>query len=75
MCKYYAGAEDKAFEKRLKLLFTKIHREKPSSSRSVSSTAISQIACAEYTNRRQKRPTLLVLDARLMRTGKRYSKT
>ena len=39
MCKFYQGAEDKALELRLKALFTKVHREKPESSRSVSSTA------------------------------------
>ena len=36
VCKFYQGAEDKGFEARLKALFTKVHREKPESSRSVS---------------------------------------
>lgn len=36
LCKFYQGAEDKAFEMRLKKLFEKVHREKPESSRSVS---------------------------------------
>ncbi|ROT34621.1 23S ribosomal RNA methyltransferase [Sodiomyces alkalinus F11] len=33
ICKYYQGPEDRAFEKLLKRLFTKVHREKPESSR------------------------------------------
>ena len=36
MCKFYQGAEDKAFENRLKKLFDKVHKEKPESSRKVS---------------------------------------
>ena len=36
VCKFYQGAEDKAFEKLLKKMFAKVHREKPESSRSVS---------------------------------------
>lgn len=39
VCKFYQGAEDKALEKQLKLLFQKVHREKPESSRSVSKCA------------------------------------
>jgi 21S rRNA (uridine2791-2'-O)-methyltransferase len=35
LCKFYQGAEDKAFERTLRRLFTKVHREKPDSSRSV----------------------------------------
>ena len=35
VCKFYQGSEDKACEKRLKQLFTKVHRDKPDSSRSV----------------------------------------
>ena len=35
VCKFYQGGEDKALELRLKLLFAKVHREKPESSRSV----------------------------------------
>lgn len=35
MCKFYQGGEDKALELRLKMLFAKVHREKPESSRSV----------------------------------------
>ena len=35
LCKFYQGAEDKAFEQKLKRLFKKVHREKPESSRSV----------------------------------------
>ena len=37
VCKFYQGAEDKALELRLKSLFTKVHREKPESSRKVRS--------------------------------------
>lgn len=36
MCKFYQGQEDKALEKKLKRLFEKVYRDKPSASRSVS---------------------------------------
>ncbi|PHH86670.1 hypothetical protein CDD83_9898 [Cordyceps sp. RAO-2017] len=36
VCKFYQGADDKALELRLKKLFTRVHREKPDSSRSES---------------------------------------
>ncbi|KAK3995747.1 FtsJ-like methyltransferase-domain-containing protein [Cladorrhinum sp. PSN332] len=36
VCKFYQGSEDKDFEKILKKMFTKVHREKPESSRSES---------------------------------------
>ena len=36
VCKFYQGGEDRAFEKRLKKMFAKVAREKPESSRSVS---------------------------------------
>ncbi|KAK5949070.1 2' O-ribose methyltransferase [Knufia fluminis] len=36
VCKFYQGAEDKQFEKQLKAMFHKVHREKPESSRSES---------------------------------------
>ncbi|KAH7118877.1 FtsJ-like methyltransferase-domain-containing protein [Dendryphion nanum] len=39
LCKFYQGAEDKALETKLKRLFTKVHREKPDSSRSESKEA------------------------------------
>ncbi|KAK0644406.1 FtsJ-like methyltransferase-domain-containing protein [Cercophora newfieldiana] len=39
VCKFYQGAEDKAFENLLKKMFAKVHREKPESSRSVSSAS------------------------------------
>ncbi|KAK5159128.1 hypothetical protein LTR04_005103 [Oleoguttula sp. CCFEE 6159] len=39
LCKFYQGAEDKAFETKLKRLFEKVHREKPESSRSESKEA------------------------------------
>jgi 21S rRNA (uridine2791-2'-O)-methyltransferase len=35
LCKFYQGPEDKSFETKLRRLFTKVHREKPDSSRSV----------------------------------------
>jgi 23S rRNA U2552 (ribose-2'-O)-methylase RlmE/FtsJ len=35
LCKFYQGTEEKAFETKLKRLFTKVHREKPDSSRTV----------------------------------------
>lgn len=39
ICKFYQGGEDKALERSLKALFTKVHREKPESSRSASKEA------------------------------------
>ncbi|KAE8146261.1 ribosomal RNA large subunit methyltransferase J [Aspergillus avenaceus] len=39
VCKFYQGAEDKAFEKQLKGLFQKVHRLKPESSRNESKEA------------------------------------
>ncbi|KAI9762553.1 MAG: 2' O-ribose methyltransferase [Chaenotheca gracillima] len=39
VCKFYAGAEDKLLETRLKRLFNKVHREKPESSRKESREA------------------------------------
>ncbi|GAB7352281.1 hypothetical protein MBLNU459_g2741t1 [Dothideomycetes sp. NU459] len=39
LCKFYQGAEDKAFEMRLKKLFEKVHKEKPESSRKESKEA------------------------------------
>lgn len=35
ICKFYQGTEDKALENRLKMLFAKVHRDKPESSRKV----------------------------------------
>lgn len=35
VCKFYQGSEEKALEARLKILFSKVHREKPESSRAV----------------------------------------
>ena len=40
LCKYYQGTEEKAFETKLKRLFTKVHREKPDSSRNVRPVAV-----------------------------------
>ncbi|KAK3305323.1 FtsJ-like methyltransferase-domain-containing protein [Chaetomium strumarium] len=39
VCKFYQGAEDKAFEKLLQKMFARVHREKPESSRSESREA------------------------------------
>nr|POE93613.1 rrna methyltransferase 2, mitochondrial [Quercus suber] len=39
LCKFYQGAEDGALERRLKTLFTKVHRIKPDSSRKESREA------------------------------------
>ncbi|MCJ1237364.1 2' O-ribose methyltransferase [Varicellaria rhodocarpa] len=39
ICKFYQGSDDKMLEHRLKKLFTKVHREKPESSRSESKEA------------------------------------
>lgn len=39
LCKYYQGAEDKQFEKRLRALFDRVHRIKPDSSRKESREA------------------------------------
>ncbi|KAK8089272.1 ribosomal RNA large subunit methyltransferase J [Apiospora hydei] len=39
VCKFYAGAEDKQLEEKLKKMFAKVHREKPDSSRSESREA------------------------------------
>ncbi|KAL8871562.1 MAG: hypothetical protein Q9174_002634 [Haloplaca sp. 1 TL-2023] len=35
VCKFYQGPEDKALEAQLRILFSKVHREKPESSRNV----------------------------------------
>ncbi|KAL8840936.1 MAG: hypothetical protein Q9170_001129 [Blastenia crenularia] len=39
VCKYYQGSEDKALEARLKRMFSKVHRDKPESSRNESKEA------------------------------------
>ncbi|KAL8733176.1 MAG: hypothetical protein Q9181_003689 [Wetmoreana brouardii] len=39
ICKFYQGTEDKSLEGRLRALFTKVHREKPESSRNASKEA------------------------------------
>jgi 21S rRNA (uridine2791-2'-O)-methyltransferase len=45
VCKFYQGSEDKALEQRLKKLFEKVHRDKPESSRKVSSLIPSVTRC------------------------------
>ncbi|POS77001.1 ribosomal RNA large subunit methyltransferase J [Diaporthe helianthi] len=39
VCKFYQGAEDKSLQKMLEKMFTKVHREKPESSRDASKEA------------------------------------
>ncbi|OTA05384.1 hypothetical protein A9Z42_0060760 [Trichoderma parareesei] len=39
VCKFYTGSEDKDLEKKLKLLFSKVYREKPDASRAESKEA------------------------------------
>ncbi|KAJ6782651.1 hypothetical protein PWT90_00204 [Aphanocladium album] len=39
VCKFYQGSEDKLLEQRLKRMFSKVHREKPDSSRNESKEA------------------------------------
>lgn len=39
VCKFYTGSEDKELEKKLKLLFSKVYREKPDASRAESKEA------------------------------------
>ncbi|KAI9683666.1 MAG: 2' O-ribose methyltransferase [Trizodia sp. TS-e1964] len=39
VCKFFAGAEDRALERRLRMLFGAVHREKPGASRSDSKEA------------------------------------
>ena len=49
LCKFYQGSEDKALETKLKRLFTKVHRDKPESSRSVQcqhATSSSSLTCS-----------------------------
>jgi hypothetical protein len=48
VCKFYQGAEDKEFERQLRVLFKAVHREKPESSRSVSQTALSHAHCSAF---------------------------
>lgn len=36
VCKFYQGSEDKLLERKLKMMFAKVHREKPEASRTVS---------------------------------------
>jgi 21S rRNA (uridine2791-2'-O)-methyltransferase len=50
LCKFYQGPEDKEFETKLRRLFTKVHREKPESSRSVSRSGIPYALVVELTH-------------------------
>lgn len=52
VCKFYQGAEDKAFELRLKKLFEKVVREKPESSRKVGTRPLCNIVFDHETKRR-----------------------
>jgi len=76
LCKFYQGPEDKEFETKLKRLFTKVHREKPESSRSVSRSR--KLTCPiSVTNRPRdrKRRTLLPCVGRRLRLEKMSSRT
>ena len=55
LCKFYAGAEDSALEKKLKKLFEKVYREKPDSSRNVSSHTIYPKAASLTCDRRREK--------------------
>lgn len=46
VCKFYQGAEDKAFQKKLQSMFEKVHREKPESSRSVRCPSLPFFMCS-----------------------------
>lgn len=50
LCKYYKGAEEKAFEMKLKRLFAKVHREKPESSRAVCNLKLFVFNADSYRN-------------------------
>lgn len=71
LCKFYQGAEEKAFETKLKRLFTKVHREKPDSSRSVGSPNFICTRLADLNPRNQKRHTLWHYGEKRHRPGKR----
>jgi len=72
VCKFYQGQEDKMLEKRLKLLFEKVHREKPESSRSVSIHTL-YVATSQVLNydRNPKKHTSLRCDGKMDRKGSR----
>lgn len=53
VCKFYQGSEDKALEQRLKKIFAKVYREKPDSSRSVS-THITETIMHQHPNCQQE---------------------
>jgi 21S rRNA (uridine2791-2'-O)-methyltransferase len=48
LCKFYQGAEEKAFETKLKRLFAKVSREKPDSSRTVCCFALYKKTSTDY---------------------------
>ncbi|KAL8716013.1 MAG: hypothetical protein Q9220_000680 [cf. Caloplaca sp. 1 TL-2023] len=53
ICKFYQGSEDKAFEACLKLLFSRVHREKPESSRTVCLSAHTAAILTTFRNPRK----------------------
>jgi 21S rRNA (uridine2791-2'-O)-methyltransferase len=71
LCKYYKGAEEKAFETKLKHLFAKVHREKPESSRAVCDLSVSVVTTNACRN--PKRRTLWHWVARRQRPRRRSS--
>ncbi|PQE14980.1 hypothetical protein CJF32_00002515 [Rutstroemia sp. NJR-2017a WRK4] len=48
VCKFYQGAEDKQLEKQLRRMFGSVHREKPESSRSVSTLICTDFWTSTY---------------------------
>jgi hypothetical protein len=73
LCKFYQGAEDKAFELRLKKLFEKVHREKPDSSRSVSYQSLLHRRPHLQSHRNQKKHTLSGFDGKRQPQGRKFS--
>ena len=73
VCKFYQGAEDKRLEAQLKILFAKVHREKPESSRTVSHTVRKTHKMLRSHLRSLRKHTLLHCVARWMQvTGRSF---
>lgn len=60
LCKFYQGAEDKAFELRLKKLFEKVHKEKPESSRKVGVCETLQLPRQTLTSKQESKEAYFV---------------
>ena len=73
ICKFYQGSEDKAFESRLKVLFVKVHREKPDSSRNVRYRRIALLIETDVSCRSQKKNTLWHYGGKQTRKRKKFS--